>query len=145
MKSFWAPPKLVSTKTLLLKHYYRRQGFQKIEDILFIGFGCLAECPHGRWLSCDRFSDVVFTCKALSRLQKMLFSQQDAAITVQASTVWLEIFTLQQFFFLAFPGEKRHININSRARKPWSANRELRGWQKRGCREGCRERPEKGA
>ena len=33
----------------------------------------------------------------------------------------------------------------SRARKPWSANRELRGWQKRGCRDRCQERPKKGA
>ena len=33
----------------------------------------------------------------------------------------------------------------SRARKPWSANRELRGWQKRGCRDRCQQRPEKGA
>ena len=31
------------------------------------------------------------------------------------------------------------------APKPWSANRELRGWQKRDCREGCQEQPEKGA
>ena len=40
------------------------------------------------------------------------------------------------------PGTKQD---SSRARKPWSANRELRGWQKRGCREGCQEGPEKGA
>ena len=33
----------------------------------------------------------------------------------------------------------------SRARKTWNANRELRGWQKRGCRDRCQERPEKGA
>ena len=31
----------------------------------------------------------------------------------------------------------------SRARKPWSANRELRGWQRRGCRDKCQEQPEK--
>ena len=37
------------------------------------------------------------------------------------------------------------VRIHSRARKPWSANRELRGWQKRGCRDRCQERPEKGA
>ena len=34
---------------------------------------------------------------------------------------------------------------NSRARRPWSANRDLRGWRRRGCREGCQEHPEKGA
>ena len=28
--------------------------------------------------------------------------------------------------------------------KSLSANRELRGWRKRGCREGCQEQPEKG-
>ena len=33
----------------------------------------------------------------------------------------------------------------SKARKPWSANRELRGRRRRGCREGCQEQPEKGA
>ena len=37
-----------------------------------------------------------------------------------------------------------HSHI-SRARKPWSANRELRGWQKSGCRDRCQEWPEKGA
>ena len=37
------------------------------------------------------------------------------------------------------------IILSSRARKPWSANRELRGWQKRGCRDRCQKRPEKGA
>ena len=33
----------------------------------------------------------------------------------------------------------------SRARKPWSANREPRGWQKKGCGDRCQERPEEGA
>ena len=33
----------------------------------------------------------------------------------------------------------------SKARKPWSTIRELRGWRRRGCREGCQEQPEKGA
>ena len=33
----------------------------------------------------------------------------------------------------------------SRACEPWSANRELRGWQKRGCRDRCQKGPEKGA
>ena len=40
---------------------------------------------------------------------------------------------------------KRVVLANSTARKPWSANRELRVWRRRGCREGCQEQPEKGA
>ena len=37
----------------------------------------------------------------------------------------------------------RMLPERSKARKPWSANRELRGWRRRGCREGCQEQPEK--
>ena len=46
-----------------------------------------------------------------------------------------------------FWGKFRSIfreKICSKARKPWSANRELRGWRRRGCGEGCQEQPEKG-
>ena len=44
-------------------------------------------------------------------------------------------------------GELRYFRTeeNSKVRKPWSANRELRGWQRGGCQDRCQEGPAKGA
>ena len=52
---FLRPQKLVSTKTLLLKHYYRRQGlpkFRKEKTLLFLVF--LACCQEDKGLLAKR-------------------------------------------------------------------------------------------
>ena len=62
---------------------------------------------------------------------------------------WIEIFKRMDWKFHAINRDWIVSIVGpsgfSMARKPWSANRELRGWQRRGCRDRCQEGPEKGA
>ena len=96
------------------------------------------------WMAPPRDSNRLL---GLSDWQPRLNSQPQGATKV-VSAPSLSNRPVKKFMYInpqQWACDTRFLEVPSRARKPWSANRELRGWQKRGCRDRCPERPEKGA
>ena len=108
----------------------RCQGKENLQD--YQGFSVPAECMHANLEKQEKTP--VLASKLLSQNQPRKSKQSRKGRT--GLLLWKCVPSRTP----KTPKNSNEPKIGyrySKARRPWSANRELRGWRKRGCREGC--------